>query len=50
MCGVPEPQLRHQVAIVLERHLLEKYLKRTDVCVHRLRNVLNQPADKQHRI
>lgn len=48
LCTHPSDEeigVRHQVALVLERHLLEKYLKRTDVCVH-LRKDLNQPADE----
>lgn len=48
LCTHPSDEeigVRHQVALVLERHLLEKYLKRTDVCVH-LRKALNQPADE----
>lgn len=48
LCTHPSDEeigVRHQVAVVLERHLLEKYLKRTDVCVH-LRKALNQPADE----
>lgn len=48
LCTHPSDEeigVRHQVALVLERHLLEKYLKRTDVRVH-LRKALKQPADE----